>query len=141
MLVNAKKNMATATNVPPMPPTSASRADCVSAMPLSPLPNTPLKSMMSAVQVQMRSVSVKTAKVWRSPCFTGWLTEAVAATFGALPSPASLLKRPRFMPIMTALPMPPPSAALPVKASRNIIENTSGIFPAFMAITVIASRM
>ena len=32
-----------------------------------------------------------------SPCFTGWETDAVAATLGALPSPASLEKSPRLI--------------------------------------------
>ena len=40
---------------------------------------TPPNRMMKAVQVQMTSVSVKTPRVWISPCFTGCETWAVAA--------------------------------------------------------------
>ena len=36
--------------------------------------------------------------LWINPCFTGWLTVATAAALGALPSPASLLNKPRLMP-------------------------------------------
>lgn len=53
---------------------------------------------MNAVQEQTSRVSVNTPRVWIRPCFTGWLTSAVAAAFGALPSPASLLNIPRLKP-------------------------------------------
>ena len=40
--------------------------------------------MMKAVQEQTSRVSVNTPNAWIRPCFTGWLTVAVAATLGAL---------------------------------------------------------
>ena len=52
--------------------------------------------MMNAVHEQTSNVSVKTPSACISPCFTGWVVAAVAATLGALPSPASFEKSPRF---------------------------------------------
>ena len=63
---------------------------------------------MNAVQEQMTNVSVNTPNACIKPCLTGWLTVAVAAALGALPSPASLLNRPRLMPCITVTPNIPP---------------------------------
>ena len=122
----AKRKIATATNSPPTGPISLTRAACVSWMPFSEASGTPPKRMMKAVQVQMSSVSVKTPRVWISPCFTGCETWAVAATFGAEPMPASLLNRPRLMPCMSAAPAAPPRTGPQPKASERISPSTSG---------------
>ena len=82
--------------------------------------------MINAVQVQISSVSVNTASVCISPCFTGWVTFAVAAAFGADPIPASLLKSPRLMPCISAIPTPPPNACSQPKAWLTISEMTPG---------------
>ena len=50
------------------------------------------------------------AKGLDRPCLTGWLMSAVAAAFGALPSPASLENMPRLKPINMAIPTAPPAA-------------------------------
>ena len=46
--------------------------------------------MTKAVIVQMIIVSMNTESIWTRPCLTGCETEAVAAAFGAEPTPASL---------------------------------------------------
>ena len=45
---------------------------------------------MNAVAEQIRIVSMNTESICTSPCFTGWETAALAAAFGAEPTPASL---------------------------------------------------
>lgn len=102
---------------------------------------TPPNRMMKAVQVQMTSVSVKTPRVWISPCFTGCETWAVAATFGAEPIPASLLKSPRLMPCINAAPTAPPSVCSQPKASATISSSTSGSRPRLNSTTPSASTM
>lgn len=96
---------------------------------------------MKAVQVQMTSVSVKTPRVWISPCFTGCETWAVAATFGAEPIPASLLKSPRLMPCINAAPTAPLSVCSQPKASATISSSTSGSRPRLNSTTPSASTM
>lgn len=73
-----------------------------------------------------------------SPCFTGWLTEAVAATFGAEPSPASLLNKPRFVPITTAMPIVPPTVSFMPNAFSMIRLRTRGSLSRFKAMIVMA---
>ena len=126
MLLKAKRKIATATKTLPAGPISPTSAACVSRMPDSEASGTPPKRMMKAVQVQITSVSVKTPRVWISPCLTGCDTWAVAATFGAEPMPASLLNRPRLMPCMSAAPAPPPIACSQPKALATISSTTSG---------------
>ena len=82
--------------------------------------------MIKAVQVQISRVSVKTPKVWINPCLTGCVTDAVAATFGADPIPASLLNRPRLIPCIRAAPTVPPNACFHPKALPTISLMTSG---------------
>ena len=110
MLLKAKSHIITATKGLPMLPISWVRASCVSWIPLDAVTSTPLTRMMNAVQEHTTRVSVNTPSAWMSPCFTGWLTVAAAAALGALPSPASLLNRPRLMPCITVTPSTPPAA-------------------------------
>ena len=70
---------------------------------------------MKAVAEQITSVSRKTDSIWTSPCFTGWLTLAEAAALGAEPTPASLEKRSRFTPCITAEPVKPAKMALEIE--------------------------
>ena len=96
---------------------------------------------MKAVQVHIISVSVNTPKVWISPCLTGWETSAVAATFGADPIPASLLNRPRLIPCIKAIPIPPPNACSQPNALAIMISMTSGKRVMFIKTMVKAKRM
>ena len=117
MLENAKRKMATAMKTGPMEPISELRAAWVRAMPFSSgVWYKPLMRMTNAVHEQTNSVSVKTPNACISPYFTGWETVAVAATLGALPSPASLLKSPRFTPFMMVAPNAPPTDCSKPKA-------------------------
>ena len=93
---------------------------------VSPVNGTPLNRMMNAVHVQMINVSVNTPNACISPCLTGWVTSAVAATFGADPMPASLLNNPRLMPCITAIPIPPPIACFHPNAWEIIVSMTCG---------------
>ena len=63
------------------------------------------------LEEQIKSVSINTEITCTIPCFAGWLTDALAAAFGALPIPASLENRPLLIPITTALPAIPPKIA------------------------------
>ena len=64
MLLNAKKNKATATKMAPEGPISLVSACWVSCTPfVEPSSGAPLNRMMKAVQVHMTSVSVKTPSV------------------------------------------------------------------------------
>ena len=63
---------------------------------------------------------MKTESIWTRPCFTGWETEAVAAAFGAEPTPASFEYRPRLMPYIIAEPAKPEKIALKSKACSKI---------------------
>lgn len=135
MLVKAKSTTATATNSAAALPTSVSSALWVSSIPVSPQSNTPLHRIMNAVAVHTSNVSTYTPSVCTNPCFTGWLTSAVAAALGVDPSPASLLKRPRFTPITTAMPIPPPTAGPMPNALSSIRRITCGNMWARVATT------
>ena len=52
---------------------------------------------------------------------------AMAAALGALPSPASLLKRPRLTPCVMAMPTAPPKAESMPKASRTMRASMEGM--------------
>ena len=99
----------------------------------------PLMRMMNAVHEHTTSVSVNTPRACISPCFTGWLTAAVAAALGALPSPASLLNRPRFTPFMMAAPTMPPTAWFSPKALSTMTFMTCGRCPMFITMMTTAS--
>ena len=72
ILLNAKKNSATATKMLPEAPISFVSACWVSCTPLEePSKGAPLKRMINAVQVQINKVSVNTASVCINPCLTG----------------------------------------------------------------------
>ena len=58
---------------------------------------------------------------------TGCGIVAVAAAFGALPSPASFENRPRFTPCITAIPTAPPAACSHPKALRTMRLSIAGI--------------
>ena len=60
---------------------------------------------------------------------TGWLTEAVAATFGTEPMPASFESMPRWTPLTITAPIPPPIAACGETASVTICVSTRGSSP------------
>ena len=91
--------------------------------------------------VKINKVSVNTPSACMKPCFTGCEVEAVAATLGAEPMPASLLKSPRLMPCITAAPIPPPTACSQPKALRKIWAMTEGISAILKMTTPNASRM
>ena len=127
ILLKAKKNKATATKIPPEAPISLVSACWVSCTPFAePSSGAPLNKIINAVQVHIINVSVNTPNVWISPCFTGCETNAVAATLGAEPMPASLLNNPRLIPCMSAMPTPPPNACCHPKAWLTIISITAG---------------
>ena len=94
---------------------------------------------MNAVQVHIINVSVKTPKVCISPCFTGCVTCAVAATLGAEPIPASLLNNPRLMPCINAIPTPPPNACCQPKAWLTMSLITAGSSVMLIA-TIISAK-
>ena len=96
---------------------------------------------MNAVQEQINNVSVNTPKVWIKPCFTGWVTSAVAAAFGALPIPASFENKPLLIPCITAAPSPPAVNCFIPKADSNISLKTDGISVIFKIKTIIAIRI
>ena len=75
---------------------------------------------MNAVAEQIRIVSMNTESICTSPCFTGWETAALAAAFGAEPTPASLENSPLLIPCITQDPAKPSEDGLYVKC---IIEN------------------
>ena len=140
MLLKAKSHIITATKGLPMLPISWVKASCVSWMPLEADTSTPLTRMMKAVHEHTTNVSVNTPNACIKPCFTGWLTVATAAALGALPSPASLLKRPRLMPCMTVTPSTPPAAWLNPKAFSTIVSSTLGKDVMFHTTTPTAIR-
>ena len=92
----------------------------------SSLNSAPEHSSSMAVQVQMRMVSMNTESTWTRPCLAGWDTPAEPAAQAAAPMPASLEKRPRLMPCITAEPTKPPKIACTSKALRKIPANTAG---------------
>ena len=97
----------------PQLPTFAEIAFCTKGIPSRTpgSPCTPDKSNIIAVAEQINRVSINTDNTCPIPCFAGWLTEALADAFGALPIPASLEKSPLLIPITTALPAIPPANA------------------------------
>ena len=108
-------------------------------MPPSPKSSVPASRMIAAVQVQTTSVSAKTPSACTKPCFTGCETSAVAAAFGADPSPASFEKSPRRTPCITATPTPPPATSRRPKASETISPSTRGSSPRCVTATHAAS--
>ena len=72
-------------------------------------------------------VSENTPRACSSPCFIGCDVDAMAAALGAEPSPASLLKSPRFTPCITAAPNIPPTACSSPKALLTMRANIAGI--------------
>ena len=91
---------------------------------------------MNAVQLHIIIVSVKTPKDWIKPCFTGWVTCAVAAALGALPIPASLENRPLFTPVITT-PINVP-IAIPLKSNALSTINAITLGISVIFITTIA---
>ena len=83
--------------------------------------------MTKAVHVQMTSVSANTPRACSNPCFMGCEVEAMAAALGAEPSPASLLKRPRFIPCIMATPTIPPAACSKPKALLTMSDIMAGM--------------
>ena len=69
---------------------------------------------------------MKTDNICTNPCFTGWLTMAEAAAFGAEPIPASLEYRPLRIPYIMADPANPAKIALKLNASSKICASTAG---------------
>src|SRR5699024_3138741 len=95
------------TKGPDQLPTSDTITACVNRIPslAFALVQVPEIKIINAVALQINKVSVNTLSICTRPCLTGWLTFAVAAAFGALPSPASLEKRPRLTPCKMAAPI------------------------------------
>ena len=92
--------------------------------------------MAEAVQTNM--VSTKTPKACTKPCLTGWDASAVAAALGTEPIPASLEKRPRLIPVMSAMPKAAPVTASTPKALLTIKSRTSGTSVMFITVTTAA---
>ena len=72
---------------------------------------------------QISMVSIKTESICTSPCFTGCETAALAAAFGADPTPASLENSPRLIPCMMQEPANPPKMARKSKALVKMSVN------------------
>ncbi len=112
----AKQHMATAVNKETQLPYVAMNPWIVSSAPAS-TPywiGTPLQSTTSAVSVQMTMVSMKTSKIPKNPCLTGFFVSAHAWAMEPVPSPASLEKIPRDTPffiLRNILPTTPPVTA------------------------------
>lgn len=85
--------------------------------------------------MQITKVSRNTLKAWTTPCAAGWRTAATAATFGALPRPASLAKTPRLTPITMALPSRPPNAGSRPKALLTMVSSIAGTCSIWLAMT------
>ena len=112
----------------PNPPRDSEAAAWTQGIPLSSsLGATPEQRSMKAVAEQIRMVSMNTESICTSPCFTGWETEALAAAFGADPTPASLENSPLLIPFMTQEPANPPKIARKSKAFVKISRNICGI--------------
>src|SRR5699024_6499763 len=120
--LKANNKMEMPTKGPAQLPTSDSIAACVHriASLAFELDQVTEIKIIHAVALQINEVSVITLSICTRPCLTGWLTFAVAAAFGALPSPASLEKRPRLTPCKMAAPIPPPTNSLSPKAFLKI---------------------
>ena len=75
-------------------------------------------------------VSTKVSSMPMVACVMGELVEAAACAMGAVPSPASLEKMPRAMPMrmasMMEAPAAPPCAADGEKASRSTMAKMPG---------------
>ena len=87
-------------------------------------------TIVSPVMVQTTSVSMKVPVMEISPCLTGSRVDATAAAMGAEPSPASLEKMPRAIPICIAtsmLPAAPPATARGLNAPTKICSNAAGM--------------
>src|SRR5699024_6659500 len=111
-------------NMVPNWPRELDAAACTHGMPLrSALGATPEQSSIKEVAVQIRIVSINTDSIWTRPCLTGWDTAALAAAFGAEPTPASLENSPRLMPCMIQDPANPPKIARKSKAFEKMSEN------------------
>ena len=76
---------------------------------------------------QIRMVSMNTDSIWTSPCLTGCETAALAAAFGAEPTPASFEKSPLLIPFIMQEPVKPPKIARKSNAFEKISENICGI--------------
>ena len=69
----------------------------------------PKERMTSAVRV-LTTVSMTTPSAWEYPCLTGLATSAMDEMLVMVPTPASFERTPRFIPMMSIAPMPPPIA-------------------------------
>ena len=96
---------------------------------ISPTVSKPLERMTKAVSEQTTIVSMKGPSIATRPSRTGSFVFAAPCASGAVPSPASFEKAARRTPIIIAcwkpIPIAPPAAAVPVKASRKMRPNTS----------------
>ena len=125
---NAKHTTEQAIKDEPQPPTCDVTAVCINGTPCILGFSGVFESKMINADVEHISiVSMQTDKTCIIPCLIGCVVSAVAAEFGALPIPASLERRPLFIPINITLPANPPDIDLKSKASLNISAKTSGI--------------
>gem|GEM_PF-4391171 len=69
---------------------------------------------------------MNTESICTSPCFTGWETAALAAAFGAEPTPASLENSPLLIPCITQDPANPPKMACTSNALLKMLVNITG---------------
>src|SRR5690606_33086481 len=143
---NAKNTTPNVTISPPQSPGSpVENASDVSGAPVSPLVQTPVVTITSAVNVTTTSVSRNVCVIETRPWRTGWLVFAAAAAIPPVPSPDSFEKMPRATPywIAAARPAPakPPAAAVPVNASLKISPIDAGTSVMCTASTQVAPRM
>ena len=86
----------------------------------------------SAVRLRTTNVSMKTPTMATNPCSTGWSTLATACACGVEPIPASLEKRPRATPFVSAslivAPTAPPAMEDGLNAPTMIAWNAYGMF-------------
>ncbi len=82
----------------------------------------PKDRMTSAVRV-LTTVSRMTPSAWEYPCLTGWETGAMEEMLVMVPTPASLERTPRLIPMRSMAPMPPPTAEGTFSAYWKIMTN------------------
>ncbi len=99
------------------------KAFAVMVTPLASVPcQVPDIRMISAVAVQMISVSIIGPTIATRPSLTGSRVRAAPCAMDSVPIPASLENAPRRTPVAITVPIAPPAAAVPLNASVMINE-------------------
>lgn len=81
---------------------------------------------MKAVAVQISRVSINTDSICTGTLLNRVKADRALTAFGAEPTPASLLYRPRLIPNIMQLPAKPPKIAVKSNASAKILPTTPG---------------